>query len=245
VLNLNIQSKTFKAADGSDLLAIKDMQFSLDRDSFTCIVGPSGCGKTTTLRAILGIDNDYQGQIDRQATEGSNDRVAAVFQEPRLLPWRSVEDNVRLAMPRELRNQSLDELFNELGINEVRTFYPSELSLGLARRASLARAYALQPSLLILDEPFVSLDEPTAKRLRTLLMRLCDSRPTTTLMVTHNIAEAAELADRIIVLSARPAQVLENFVVELPRASRDDSVIARTVEFVSAVSNGQSAALIE
>jgi len=241
VLSLHIQSKAFIAADGSELLAIKDLQFRLDRDSFTCIVGPSGCGKTTTLRAILGIDTDYQGSIDSQATDNDNNRVAAVFQEPRLLPWRSVEDNVRLAMPRELRDQPLDELFAELGINEVRSFYPAELSLGLARRAALARAYALQPSLLVLDEPFVSLDEATATRLRSLLVRLCESRPTTTLMVTHNVAEAVELADRIIVLSARPARVLENFVVELPRANRDKSVISRTVDFVNSITDTKGA----
>jgi len=241
VLSVNIQSKSFKAADGTELLAIKDLQFGLDQDCLTCIVGPSGCGKTTTLRAILGIDTDYAGQISHErsgeTSDELNDRVGAVFQEPRLLPWRTVEENVRLAMPRQLRDQSLDELFGELGISDVHSFYPAELSLGLARRVALARAYALQPSLLILDEPFVSLDEPTARRLRELLMALCETRPTTTLMVTHNITEAATLADRIIVLSNRPARVLENFVVEIPREERSDEIIRKTTHFISAVAD--------
>ena len=168
MLEVDIKSKSFRAADGSELLAVKDLNFTLDPETFTCLVGPSGCGKTTTLRMILGLEKDYQGHININTPAAMHNRVAVVFQEPRLLPWRSVEDNVRLAMPKNLRDQSLDELFTELGLNEVRNFYPSELSLGLARRAALARAYALEPSLLILDEPFVSLDEATAVRLRAL-----------------------------------------------------------------------------
>lgn len=234
MLDVNIASKSFRAADGSTLLAIKDLNFKLDPESFTCIVGPSGCGKTTTLRMILGLEGDYDGSIT-QASSTTSGRVAAVFQEPRLLPWRRVEHNIRLAMPEHLRDQSLDALFDELGLTDVKNFYPAELSLGLARRVALARAYALEPSLLILDEPFVSLDEATAVRLRALLMQLCNSRPTTTLMVTHNVAEAVALADRIIVLSERPARVLENFVLESPREQRDESVIASTVKYINSV----------
>jgi len=192
---------------------------SLEPNSFNVIVGPSGCGKTTTLRMILGLDNGYKGTISKEL----NDNMAAVFQEPRLLPWRTVEQNVRLALPKNKKNTSLDKLFNSLGLLEVRQFYPSQLSLGLARRAAIARAFAVEPSLLILDEPFVSLDEATAERLRALLLDVWQARPTTVLMVTHNVREAAVLADKILVFSQRPTQLLRTLEVDTPRPARDEA----------------------
>ncbi len=221
MLEIDIARKVFSVADSDDLEAIRDLKISVASDSFTSIVGPSGCGKSTTLRILLGLDKDYEGHIDLAKTG----RVAAVFQEPCLLPWRSVEDNVRLALPTQLRNQSLDDLFAALGLAEMRSFYPSELSLGLARRASLARAFATEPGLLVLDEPFVSLDEETATRLRSLLNDVWQARPVTALMVTHNLREAIELSDRIVFLSKRPAHVLEEVIIDVPRAARSRGVV--------------------
>lgn len=221
MLEINIQSKIFKVADDDDLVAIRDLYFGVPADSFTSIVGPSGCGKSTTLRILLGLDTHYQGSIDLSSTG----RVAAVFQEPCLLPWRTVEQNVRLALPDSLREQSLDELFGILDLQKHRHFFPAELSLGLARRASIARAFATEPGLLVLDEPFVSLDEQTAARLRTLLMEVWQARPVTALMVTHNLREAIELSDRIVFLSARPAQVVREVVINSARSERTTDVI--------------------
>ena len=127
-------------------------------------------------------------------------RMSAVFQEPRLLPWRTVEQNVRLVLKDPDENK-LDELFEELGLTEHREFYPTQLSLGLARRAGLARAFALEPSILVLDEPFVSLDEKTAGRLRKLLARVWSARSCTALMVTHNLSEAIELSDNTVLFA--------------------------------------------
>ena len=158
-----------------------------------------------------------------------------MFQEPRLLPWRSVEQNVRLALPHSLQNQSLSRLFSELGIEHVKQFFPNELSLGLARRVALARAYALEPELLILDEPFVSLDDATADRLRQLLSMLCQSRPTTSLMVTHNLIEAVTLADRIIVLSKRPSFILEDVLIDLKQNERTEKDIADVVAYIKSI----------
>ena len=152
--------------------------------------------------------------------------LAAVFQEPRLLPWRTVEQNVRLALPASRRDAPLDELFAALGLAELRAFYPAELSLGLARRAALARAFALEPSLIVLDEPFVSLDEPTAERLRALLLALWHARPTTALMVTHNAREAALLADRILVFGERPTRVVDTIDLPVPRERRGEGEVA-------------------
>ncbi len=175
---------------------------------------------------ILGLDKEYEGSI-RLPGDGP---VAAVFQEPRLLPWRTVEQNIRLVLPKSRVEDSLDDLFAELGLTDLRDFYPNQLSLGLARRVALARAFVLRPQLLVLDEPFVSLDESTALRLRKLLLDLWQARPTTILMVTHNAEEAAALADRILVFSERPARIVNTIEIDTSRDQRDDAVLASIVK---------------
>jgi NitT/TauT family transport system ATP-binding protein len=140
-----------------------------------------------------------------------------VFQEPRLLPWRTVEQNVRLAAP-AATDANLNGLFLALGLAGHRDHYPGELSLGLARRVALARAFAVEPDLLLLDEPFVSLDDALAARLRDELAELVTRRPVTTLLVTHDVDEAIGLADRLFLLSASPARVLAEVPVARPRA---------------------------
>lgn len=216
-LQVRVRSKRFHLDRGAPLEVLGGIEFTLLKRSFTCIVGPSGCGKTTMLRIVLGLEAEFDGSV-RHCAGGP---VAAVFQEPRLLPWRTVEDNVRLALPQARQATSLDELFGTLGLRDHRRFYPGELSLGLARRAALARAFALEPSLLVLDEPFVSLDNATAARLRDLLMTVWQSRPTTALMVTHDIEEAVALADRILVFGDKPARVVGEVVLRTARDLRD------------------------
>jgi NitT/TauT family transport system ATP-binding protein len=217
-LRVGIAEKTFRSAQGVLIPALRDLSFEVRQGEFACLFGPSGCGKTTTLRILLGLDTEFSGSFD--LPQGGTGRIAAVFQEPTLLPWRTVEQNVRLALPKGRRDADLDWLFNVLGLDEMRALYPSELSLGLARRAALARAFAVEPAILFLDEPFVSLDEETAEKLRDLLMNVWSARPTTALMVTHNLTEALRLSDRIIVLSQRPAHVLGIFDVAAPRHER-------------------------
>jgi len=218
-LKVDINEKMFRSAEGVRIVALRGLSFAVRQGEFACLLGPSGCGKTTTLRILLGLDRQFSGSY--QLPEGGSNRVAAVFQEPVLLPWRTVEQNVRLALPARVRDKDLDPLLDILGLLPVRALYPSELSLGLARRAALARAFATEPAILLLDEPFTSLDEPTADRLRRLLMTVWAARPTTALMVTHNLREALLLADRIIVLSPRPAQVVGVFDVGLSRPMRN------------------------
>ena len=215
-LTVAIEGRHFTSAGGERLHAVGRLHFSLPPRSFTCIVGPSGCGKTTTLRMILGLDAGYVGRVRMD----ERTRIGTVFQEPRLLPWRSVEQNVRLALPAGLE-VPLDALFAELGLSEHRDLFPGELSLGLARRVALARAFALEPGLLVLDEPFVSLDETTAARLRALLMRVWQARPTTALMVTHDLDEAVQLADRVLVFGPAPATLCATHDLDTPRQRRD------------------------
>jgi len=221
---VEIAEKAFRSAEGVPLVAIRDLSFEVPAGEFACLLGPSGCGKTTTLRILLGLDNDFTGSFQLPGAE--KNRTAVVFQEPILLPWRTVEQNVRLVLPRGERDRDLEWLFEILGLTAVRSLYPSELSLGLARRAALARAFATEPATLFLDEPFVSLDRQTAQRLRHLLLRVWSARPTTALMVTHDVQEALMLSDRIIVLSARPAHVRGTFLIRLPREKRNPQIMS-------------------
>jgi NitT/TauT family transport system ATP-binding protein len=223
-LRVDIAEKIFRSAQGVSVTALKDLSFEVRQGEFACLLGPSGCGKTTTLRILLGLDKQFSGSF--RLPEGGSNRIAAVFQEPTLLPWRTLEQNVRLALPKSLRTKNLDDLFETLGLAGMRSLYPAELSLGLARRAALARAFATEPAVLFLDEPFVSLDEQTAERLRHLLLTVWSARPTTALMVTHNLREALMLSDRIIVLAPRPTHVLGVFDVRLPRQHRNSQVMS-------------------
>jgi ABC-type nitrate/sulfonate/bicarbonate transport system ATPase subunit len=220
-LDLHIKHKSYRVASGARLHVLGEIAFSLANGEVAAVVGPSGCGKTTLLRIIVGLDRDFDGSVVLPA----HGRLGIVFQEPRLLPWRTVEDNVRLAAP-QAGEATLSALFATLGLGAHRRHYPGELSLGLARRVSLARAFAFEPELLALDEPFVSLDAALVERLRAELIELVTHRPTTTLLVTHSIDEAIGLADRIFLLSPSPARVIAEVPIERPRSPRSAAELA-------------------
>ena len=220
---MHIKHKFYRAASGGRLHVLGEFSFALANGEVAALVGPSGCGKTTLLRIIVGLDHDFEGSVQLPA----HGKLGIVFQEPRLLPWRTVEENVRLAAP-HASDAVLSVLFATLGLAEHRRHYPGELSLGLARRVALARAFAVEPDLLVLDEPFVSLDAALAARLRAELVELVSHGPVTTLLVTHSIEEAIGLADRVFLLSASPARVLADLPIDRPR-------IARTADEVAAI----------
>lgn len=212
-----------------------ELAFSLGNGEVAALVGPSGCGKTTLLRIIAGLDNDFEGSVALPA----HGMLGMVFQEPRLLPWRTVEQNVRLAAP-QATDAALGTLFQALGLTAHRDHFPGELSLGLARRVALARAFAVEPDLLLLDEPFVSLDDALAARLRDELADLVNRRPITTLLVTHNVEEAIGLADRLLLLSLSPARVLADVPVTRPRTPRTPQELAAMREEIAKRINGVS-----
>jgi ABC-type nitrate/sulfonate/bicarbonate transport system ATPase subunit len=220
-LEVCIKQKFYQAASGDNLHVLGELTFSMADGEVAALVGPSGCGKTTLLRIIAGLDRDYLGTVRLP----EHCRLGMVFQEPRLLPWRSVEANVRLAAP-EATDATLDALFQTLGLAAHRGHYPGELSLGLARRVALARAFAVNPDLLVLDEPFVSLDAALAQRLRSELVELVRSRPVTTLLVTHDVEEAIGLADRLLVLSGSPARIVATVAIARPRGIHSAEEIA-------------------
>jgi len=227
-LELHIKHKSYRAAAGGRLHVLGELSIALAKGEVAALVGPSGCGKTTLLRIITGLDRDFEGTVSLPV----NCKLGVVFQEPRLLPWRTVEENIRLIAP-QASAQSLKTLFATLGLAEHRRHYPSELSLGQARRVALARAFAVEPDLLILDEPFISLDAALADRLHGELIELVSRRPVTTLVVTHNIEEAIGLADRVFLLSFSPAHVLAEVPIERPRKPRSADEIAALANRIS------------
>jgi ABC-type nitrate/sulfonate/bicarbonate transport system ATPase subunit len=231
-LELHIKNKSYRAATGGRLHVLGELSIMLAKGEVAAVVGPSGCGKTTLLRIIMGLDRDFEGVVSLPA----NCRLGVVFQEPRLLPWRTVEENIRLTAPRASAT-TLNALFAALGLTEHRQHYPGELSLGLARRVALARAFAIEPDLLILDEPFVSLDAALADRMRAELIELVSRRPVTTLLVTHSIEEAIGVADRVFLLSASPAHVLADVPTEQPRKSRSADEIALIANRIRTLAN--------
>lgn len=220
-IHIHVERKVYRqSAPGSDPLVIRDLSITLADGEFVCLVGPSGCGKTTLLNMLAGLDPDFQGTI-RSVPDSHRPRMAYVFQNPRLLPWRTVRENIELAMP-ERDAALIDHLLSALGLAEAEHQYPQRLSVGMSRRVALARAFATQPDLLLMDEPFVSLDAPTARRVRQLLVHVWRERPHTVLFVTHDLREAIALANRLIFLSSHPMRTVAEVAVPLSPAERDD-----------------------
>lgn len=218
---IRIEEKTHVSADGTELTAIRDFELELKPESMTVLMGPSGCGKTTLLRIIAQLDDRFIGEVEFPSAS----RIGFMFQEPRLLPWRTVRENIELVAAPGFSEEDLDRLAKAVGIADMLPRYPLELSLGLARRVALARAFSTRPDLLLLDEPFVSLDEKTADRLRRLLLDVWSERPTTAVLVTHNAREAILLADQLVLLAPRPTHVVAIEAIDVPQAERDPKMI--------------------
>ena len=229
--SFTIDGRTVPVLDGIDL--------EIERRSVVALVGPNGCGKSTLLRVIAGLLPAAGGSVEVEGSpvEGPDPRVGLVFQEPRLLPWRTALTNV--AFPLEVAGQeratrearALD-LLALVGLRDWAGTRPGQLSGGMRQRLAIARALALEPSVLLLDEPFSALDALTRERFNVEFLRLWERIGTTILLVTHSISEAVFLADRVIVLAPRPSVVAADVAVDLPRPRRladlDAAVVTRT-----------------
>jgi NitT/TauT family transport system ATP-binding protein len=227
MLNIEVRRKSFPGRNGhSGTTVLRDIRLSVPQGQLLSILGPSGCGKTTMLNLIAGLDPELDGKITWSVDEGATPpRIGYVFQNPTLLPWRTVIENLTIVMmPDEVDRETARGLLEAMGLGDYADAYPKELSLGMSRRVALARAFAVNPELLLLDEPFVSLDEDTAARLRALLVGLWHDRKPTVVFVTHDIREAIELAQRVVVLSKGPATVVADMNIDLSNEERADSI---------------------
>ena len=220
-LSVEIRAKTYAArTPGADHLALRDLSFDIPEGQFACIVGPSGSGKTTLLNVIGGLDRAVEGSVRFGGGDGAapaNLPIGYMFQTPRLFPWLSVLDNVRIVMDRAAAEGEAERLLTEMHLGDVMHAFPNRLSGGMQRRVALARAFAVKPRLLLMDEPFISLDAPVAEKLRALLLETWKARRTTVLFVTHDLGEALALADRILFLSPSPGRIVLDLPVNLPR----------------------------
>jgi NitT/TauT family transport system ATP-binding protein len=215
ILDVDIRRKSFGGNAGGQIV-LDRLAFTLGEREIVALVGPSGCGKTTLLKIVGGLDTEFEGHVRWRG--GNSPKIGMIFQEPRLLPWRTLRQNLLLVVPPG-RAGVADELLRTLGLWPFRDAYPPQISLGMARRAAIARAFAVTPDLVLMDEPFVSLDPPMAERGREVLLEAWRRRPTSALLVTHDPLDAAALADRVILLSGCPARIVEEIPIE-PRLRR-------------------------
>ena len=212
-------SKSYPAGAGGTLPVLADLRLTAERGAFVAILGPSGCGKSTILGILSGLLQPDAGVVRIPQSH----EIGYVFQTSRLLPWRTIEQN--LAITREARlkqrgrpfQRSAADYLEAAGLSEYRTFHPAALSGGMQQRASIARALSVEPTMLLMDEPFSALDELTARTQRAFLLRTWSEYDSTIVFVTHNVLEAITLASSIVVISARPARVLERIDVDIPR----------------------------
>jgi NitT/TauT family transport system ATP-binding protein len=219
-IQININNKTYPTATQP---SIANLKLSLNSNEFICLVGPSGCGKTTLLNIIAGLDNDYDGEI-LVGQQHTHPKIGYIFQNPRLLPWRTVRENIELVLGEHQSPDVIDALLEVMQLTQAQHVYPERLSLGMSRRVSIIRAFAIDPEVLLMDEPFVSLDAPTARQVRELLVKLWQQRPHTVLFVTHDLREAIALADRLIFLSASPMQAVSEIIVPIARSERGNEL---------------------
>lgn len=203
---------------GEPVLA--SLEFSVRRGEVVAVIGPSGVGKSTLLHLISGLDTDYSGSIKLARIHGREARIGYMFQDPRLMSWLTALENVCLVAGGRRGRQAALSALQAVGLADCAHSYPNRLSGGMRRRVALARAFVSEPDLLLMDEPFVSLDEPTARRLRQLFVEMWQEKRPAVLFVTHNLDEAIATADRLLFLGREPATLMLDTPVPIDRPGR-------------------------
>jgi NitT/TauT family transport system ATP-binding protein len=236
ILEIKNVSKTYNADSDSPVKALDGVDLNVAEGEFVSVIGPSGCGKSTLFNIIGGLIDDYEGEvlIDGRPVDGSHKDVGVVFQEESTFPWRSTLDNV--AFPLEIEGMAKPErheiarsFIKLVGLDGFENHFPAQLSGGMKQRTAVARTLAYEPRIMLMDEPFGALDEQTRMLLGDKMLEIWAALNQTMLLITHNITEAVQLSDRVVVMSFRPGIIKEVIPVELPRP-RTSEVIA-TPEF--------------
>jgi NitT/TauT family transport system ATP-binding protein len=216
-------SKTFGTREGS-VTAIEDLSFAVRPGEFFSVIGPSGCGKSTLFNILGGLIDDYEGRVivDGQVLRGSHRSIGMVFQEESTFPWRTTLENIAFPLqaagvPKAERRQRASELVRLVGLEGFENHYPAQLSGGMRQRTAMARTLAFAPKILLMDEPFASLDEQTRLLLGDKILQIQQKLRQTTLLITHNIAEAVQLSDRVLIMSYRPGRLKRVVDIDLPR----------------------------
>lgn len=235
---IEIDHISISLGDGADAFeAVSDLDFSVVPGELVCILGPSGCGKSTLLGALAGHLTISKGRltVDGQAIADPSPERGIVFQQHTLFPWKKVRENIAFGpkmrgVGKAERERAADDILALVGLSGFGGFYPSQLSGGMQQRVEIARVLINQPHVLLMDEPFGALDAQTRAMMHEVLIDIWTKIPTTTLFVTHDIEEALFLADRVIMMSARPGRVIEDLRVPFPRPRRSE--IVTEIEFV-------------
>ena len=250
VLSARQVRKRFLTRNGDSVQALQSFDLDVAENDFICIVGPSGCGKSTFLRMAAGLEPVTEGEIlyRGQAVRAPRREVGMVFQEYSLLPWRTVRDNVALGLEfahrgRTERDKAAQEYLELVNLNEFASAMPHELSGGMRQRVAIARALANKPDVLLMDEPFGALDAHTRILLQKELLRIWQRHRTTILFVTHGVDEAVYLADKVVVMTARPGRIRAVIPVDIPRPRhRADPAYARlTASILDMLDAGEKA----
>ena len=246
-ISLNKVTLIYAHARGA-IPAIENTSFFVGDKEFLSILGPSGCGKSTILRLIAGFIRPTSGEVrvNGSLVRQPGAERGVVFQRYNLFPWKKVRHNIEFGLRmkgihRKQRNEVVANYLELMGLTEFADSYPHMLSVGMQQRVGIARAYANDPDILLMDEPFSSLDAQTSERMRTLLLRVWGQNLKTVVFITHDIEEAIELSDRVLLLSPRPGKVKEEFQVNLPRPrSREVFADSRFVELRKRIMNAMS-----
>jgi ABC-type nitrate/sulfonate/bicarbonate transport system ATPase subunit len=200
MIKIDIKDKNF-----NNIKILENIDISVEEGEFLSIIGPSGCGKTTLLNIVSGLDKNFIGKINI-----SSSNIGFVFQDHRLIPWLTIKENL-LIVSKNAELKDMKELLKIVGLGDILEMYPKDLSGGMARRVSFVRAFINKPKLIFLDEPFISLDYPTATSLKKDFLILCKKFNTTVILVTHDLSEAIYLSNRILFFSKNPASIIYEY----------------------------------
>jgi NitT/TauT family transport system ATP-binding protein len=228
-LSIQNLSKSFVRRDGEPVVALDDVSLDVHRGEFVAIVGPSGCGKSTLFNIIGGLLDATAGEVSQPAksTGQADTRIGMVFQQDSSFPWRTVLENVAfplemMGMSKAARLEKAAYFVHMVGLTDFKDSFPHQLSGGMRQRICIARTLAYEPDILLLDEPFAALDEQTRMLLGDQLTQICADLKQTSLLITHNISEAVQLSDRVVMLSFRPGRIIDVIPVDLPRPRSSD-----------------------